>query len=95
MAENRASLVLNVARITIFSSGVHDGEAPFERLSTAGKKERGHFRSTRPMAERVQLASASAVSWSWVLGGFSAARMTAEACWITSKLSASKEALPW
>ena len=28
-------------------------------------------------------------------GGCNAARMTAEVCWMTSKLSASKEALPW
>ena len=30
-----------------------------------------------------------------VRDGSNAARMTAEVCWMTSKLSASKEALPW
>ena len=29
------------------------------------------------------------------VGGCNAARMTAEVCWITSKLSARSEALPW
>jgi len=39
-------------------------------------------------------ASVVAVS-STAMGGSNAARMTLAVCWITSKLSASNDALPW
>ena len=40
-------------------------------------------------------SSASGISASAAVGGCNAARMTAEVCWMTSKLSAKSEALPW